>query len=425
MPLYLGCFFVALLIRIGLVILTPSLNNMIDLQIYREAGQLITHGVNPYDFSDKLEIRNQLKNNTENHNEFVNSSQVQWNNYTSANLPLATLFFGAIEYAFGSNRSFRLTFAFFDSILSVLIIVIILNKWNYRSSIFFFRNNLTIKQREYFLPLVALTLGAFSPILLLWGTFYPEHKGIGLLLILSAIYFSDSYNRNARMILSPILLAFSVAFIGLGIFVAPLCLFNTYKKGNFKQILIYCIISFVTCILILLPFMPGLLNMMISRLGLAPNAEKIPLHGSMWVLIYKAFPGYWLVIKNSFLVLFISINVIGFFRKKLNVFVVSASLLYLFTNIYLINGSLDRMNIALLTLIILLGYSKYVVFSIRLTMFYIFFGLFAFIGNASSLWSETYDGFFMLIVTIIYFIFLLTQTIKPQKESFQKYSAYL
>jgi hypothetical protein len=49
--------------RLGLVFVTPAADQNIDLSIYREVGELVVNGVDPYDFSSQLSLREKLRLN--------------------------------------------------------------------------------------------------------------------------------------------------------------------------------------------------------------------------------------------------------------------------------------------------------------------------------------------------------------------------
>src|SRR4030042_6299373 len=409
MKIYSWCFLIAISLRLFLIYKTPSRDKDIDLMIYRAAGQLVANGVNPYDFNDHIELREQLRANKNNYNEWVCSDQDKWNYYTNANLPLATLFFGAIEYCFASPKAFRYTFALFDSILAVLILAFLLNRWQSSIPDNRFFNKLPPGLRKNITLIIGISL-AFSPILFLWGTYIPEPKGTGILLILSSLYFSGSTNKKLSMILSPVMLGFSVAFIGLGVFIAPICLINLYLNNEkpFGKIVIYTLISILSCIICLVPFMPELLKMMQSRMNSA--VQPVPEHGSMWALLYKMLPETWLLIKNIFILLFISINIIGFFKRRIDLVVLFVNLLFLFACVYLTNSSMDRMNIALLTLIILLGFSQIFRITSILWFIYILYSIFSFTWSYFHGIRQDFDSTFVLLFTVLYFVLLVVQT---------------
>lgn len=422
--IYFWCFLIAISIRVLFIYCTPNRIEDTDLHIYRDAGQLVVNGVNPYNFSDNVNLRQQLRTDKDNYDEYVCSDQDKWDYYANSNLPLATLFFGGIEYCFESPMAFRYFFALFDSILAVVIIAFVLNKWQYRLPYNRIINKLPSKLQQNYPLLIGLSLGALSPNLFLWGTYIPEPKGTGLLLILSSIYFSDSSNKKLSIFVSPVLLGFSVAIIGLGVSIIPLCLYNLYKNNvnGYRNIVFYCLISFLSCAICLAPFLPELLEMMFSRMRFAVQTE--PQHGSMWSELFKMFPNSWLLIKNVFMIIFISINIIGFLRKRLNVAVLSANLLYLFTIIYLMNGSMDRMSISIVTLIILLGYSQFFRITTLLWLVYLLYGIFSFFYSYFFGLRQDFDGVFVFLFTAFYFAFLIVQIFAKKSPYYETISSY-
>jgi len=411
--LYIGCFLLAFCLRIGLIFLTPEKNEMIDLLIYRDAGQLVVNGVNPYDFTDDVELRNKLRTDKDCYNEFTSATQESWNIYANSNLPLATLFFGAVEYLFSSSLAYRLIFAFFDSLLAVIILAFVLNKWRSKFSKTSLLNKIPEQFQKRFSILIGLLLGAVSPVLLLYGTVNPEPKGMAMLLILSAIYFSDSPKKVYRLLLSPVLLGCSVAFFGLGAFIAPLCLYNIYSSYNLKTLIIYCAIAFVFFIIWLIPFLPELFTMMSGRLS---SSNSYPQHGSMWVMFYDLSRHNWILIRNTSAFIFVSVNIIGIIKKRINITIIAASLLFFFTILYLVDGSMDRLNIAVVIVIILLGISGFFNTAFLISVLYLVYGCFAFIyAMITKHIIEEPGRIFILLFFIIYMLFLIHQTFKLKK----------
>ena len=226
------------------------------------------------------------------------------------------------------------------------------------------------------------------------------------------------------MFVSPVLIGFSLAFIGLGVFIGPLCLFNIYKNNSngFSKIAVYCMVAFLACVICLLPFMPELISMMKGRMNQAVNFE--PQHGSMWSMFYVTFPDSWLIIKNVFIGIFAGINIIGFFRKRLNIAILSANLLFLFTVIYLVNGSMDRMNIALIILIVLLGFSQLYRITTLLGSVYLIYGAFSFLYSFYFGIQQDLDGKFVFSFTVLYFILLLVQIFAKKTSNYEVVSSY-
>jgi hypothetical protein len=212
----------------------PSYKGQIMTFTYPHIGN---YGINPYDYDDQKELRNYFRTDSVSYNKYTSRDQGSWDFCAGSCLPMATLFFGGIEYFFPTSQAYRYIFAFFDSLLAVLVLAIIINKWKLGSSTS--RNNEIHSKFQNYLPLIiGLCLGAISPVFLLNGTINSQYKGIGLLLILSAIYFSDKSLKKYSILLSPLLLGFSISFIGLGIFIVPICFYNIYNNYSFKYLIL-------------------------------------------------------------------------------------------------------------------------------------------------------------------------------------------
>lgn len=416
--LYLLCFSIAFAVRLFLIFSTPEKNNHIDLQIYRDAGQLMVNGINPYDFNDEIDLREKLRTDEICYNDWVCSTQEIWNYCSSANLPLATILFYLIEYIFSNPLHYRVIFAFLDSILSIFILVFILNRWNIYQDQLSKKFQLSLHAYKIILTITGLLLGALNPILLAWGILWPEPKGTGLLLMISALYYSESRSSKNRMVLSPILLGFSISFIGLGVFVAPICFYNIYVKNGIKNTIYYSVAAFIAFIIWIIPFLPEIITMMDVRL----KESSSPYHGSMWVEFVRFLPDYWVFIKHIFTWFFIILNIVGLIRKRINIPLFFASLLFLFTCIYLTSGGLDRMNIALVTLILILGYSRFFNITIVLSILYLLYGIRSFVYTfyVGPL-HQIHDGRFILIFTIIFTAFLSIQIIRKDSSVNHKF----
>lgn len=59
--LVFSIFIIAFTARFYLISTTQKYSNFIDLCTYIDSGQLVSHGINPYDYSDGVGIRNKLR----------------------------------------------------------------------------------------------------------------------------------------------------------------------------------------------------------------------------------------------------------------------------------------------------------------------------------------------------------------------------
>lgn len=357
-------FVLSFCIRYTITVLTPEQNTWIDLSIYIDGGQLIANGVNPYDYDDEPLLRNSLRTDSIAFNHYVAASQDRWNFYASGNLPLTLFYFGAIEQiAQGDPFIYRVAFAFMDSILSVVLTMFIYTYW------------ITSEKYKF---LVAIGLGILSPILLSAGTFLPEDKGVQVLLMVGAIYFSKKKN----FFLATLLLGWSVAYKGLGAFIAPVCLYyylgeikrsEILRAITLKRSLLFALAALLFALQPFIFYLSDILDMMKLRLSQNLVAES-PEHSSIWVFAHILFPNSWEKIKFIFSLFFVCINFIGILRGKLGVNVAIASLLIWFTIIMMLSGSVDRLNIAMSVGLVLLG-ASHPKGGIFLTMYYVFAGV--------------------------------------------------
>ena len=331
-------FFLALIVRLLLILTNHTKNKFTDLNIYRETGQLVKNGLNPYKYTEDTEARNKLRLDTIAYDPYVSQTQDVWDYFTSSNLPMSSLHYGLIDKITNSSPvAFRIIFSFFDSVLSVIIILFLIKFLQLRSN---------------WLNLIwLLGAAALSPTLLLWGSIVPEDKGLQTLLMLSAAWLA----KDKKLLLSSVLLGISVAYKGVGIFISPLCLFfimdqpqNIFRLGasQVKNGLIYTLLSLLFAALWFLPYTPEIFTMMHSRLTSNLNYE--PTHGSIWTLVFKRFPETWISIKSALIIVTSLIWSYTFIFRKLNIPAISLFLLVLFVDIMLLQGSLDRMNIGIM-----------------------------------------------------------------------------
>lgn len=340
-------FILAIGLRTGIILKTPGSDNHIDLTIYINGGQLVAAGINPYDWSSKPEERRMLRLDSIAYNPWICESQDRWDFYTSSNLPLSLLFYGAIEsLARGKAIVYRLVFAFMDSILSVVVFLFVARYWSMPGTVAKWG--------------IAILLAACSPVLLLWGAIIPEDKGVQITLMVAALYSSLSSNNAVRRYISPALLGASISFKGLGVFIAPLCAYLALGRPVTltKEVAIgsckYLGIALFTVLGIMAPYFPEISTMMRQRL--ATNiSESLPIHASMWRYFSLASPEIWKFIKLLFNVVFLAAIGWGARSRRIGFELVTVLVLLWFVVVNLLAGSLDRYNIALLVSILLMG----------------------------------------------------------------------
>jgi hypothetical protein len=405
---FLLIFAAAWLLRVGFIVVTPQMNSQIDLNIYVDGGQLVSNGINPYVFTEGGALRHQLRTDSTAFHPYTCNSQSRWDYYASSNLPLSLIFYGTIDFfSTGNGFLYRLVSAFFDALLGVLIVFFMLQAFGKKQ----------FSDLSFIEKILSLGLGVLSPILFFWGVIMPEEKGIQSLLMLAALMTA----RSNKWLLSALLLGFSVAFKGLGVFIAPLCcwyiigqptVFKDFiSNKNLRKPLIYIGLSLFSALIWFVPFYPEILNMMGSRLNSNINSN-IPTHGAIGRLIYAGLGNHWLLVKNIFTFIFIGIHALLFYKKRFSFEVFTASLLLFFVDISLQNGSLDRMNIGFLIATLLICISNLA--NRKLLLWYYVFGssllflIAAWAKFKQVMDFEQFDSIFGLGFVLVYTFILIS-----------------
>ncbi len=425
-------FLAALVVRVALIVATPQGNSILDLCIYIDSGQLVSHGVNPYNFNDNPVLRQQLRQDSFAFTPFTCSTQDKWDYFASSNLPLALLTFGVIDTISSSYFFYRFVFAFLDSLLSILILYFVIQKIPLRSS---FRG-LNATQLKW---IIGIGLGALNPVILLNGTIIAEHKGTAILLLLAALVTAQSPKVSVKNYLSPVLLGLSIAFIGLGVFLFPLCLWYAcweekwvWSRKTTGAALRYIGIVILTALICFLPFLPELFEMMWLRIagsmGLVNHTNQnwypyfsAPYHSSAWRIVYMGWPEGWKIIKNGYLILFVIVNIYGVWQRKYDMRMLSANLLLLFLGVFLLDGSLDRINMALLPALLLVGQSQGKKILPLILLYWIGGALdilVAFLLQVNPIWETLYLSEFKIFESVFVLAFLIFYLILLAKIAF-------
>jgi hypothetical protein len=335
-------------VRLGYLAANPAGDGDIDLAIYTAGGRLLGAGVNPYDWQDGRATREALRFEPGSFNTWVSETQPRWNHYASSNLPLTLLFFGVADRLGSTPFGYRMMFAAADVLLSVVIGVFVLAHW--------------YRDRDHWRALIAaLALGALSPILLNWGVRHPEDKGLQVLLMLGALHIARGARSAGARAASAMLLAGSVAFKGVGVLIAPLCALEIWRSDaaaprskRVANVLLYAGVAMLTGLVLFAPFLPEVITRGSERLRShigAPGAG----HGSPFAPLAALWPGGWMALRWGFAAAFGALTLAGWLARRLPFSLVTANLLVLFVAVVLTTGSLDRLNLAFLPALLLMG----------------------------------------------------------------------
>jgi hypothetical protein len=396
-------FVAAFAVRIAVIKLTPRGDYFTDLEIYRGSGELILNGVNPYDFSDKIALRSALRQQA--HSPFVRDDQARWDYYTSGNLPMNLLFFAGVSAISDTPWFHRYTYAFFDSVLSVVVVWFVIRHWSRKQgalagmlgSLGMTWNRALLAERL----LIGLALACFSPVLLKAGVVFPEDKGIEVLLILAAIACWRSCNYPLWYWGGAVFLGLSIAFKGLGVFLAPLFvggLLASPSRSWSRAVLFTLVVALVAAVWIP-PFWPGVASMVQHRLVLA--SAQAPQHASIWVLPGLYLPSLWNYFRSAAMLLVAGVSLWGYWRKRIGVDLLCATLSLDFVVVWLINGGVDRQNIGTVPALLVLGTVSVNAALLCLAPYLLITGIGGLIARGVP--GENVAGLGMLLFLLMYF----------------------
>ena len=366
-------FFAALFVRIGIILCSPFTNQFVDLCMDQDMGQLIINNVNPYNFYDNVILRNQLRVDERAYTYFTGLNQENWNYHAGSQLPLLELMMGWIESLASHSFAYRAVFSWFDSLLCIYILLIANQKWKTPIHFSFF-GKIFFKKRtpEQVLILYIVCVSVIAPILLRSGTLVASFKGSMTLFTLCAIFFSYQKSKQDYLFLSAFFLGFSTAFMAISVLALPLILHNLYYSENtnskrISSLLAYTFISLLSCLVWFIPFYDTLFSMIQHRLEAGIN---MPIHGSIWRFVSLTLPQHWQLLKLWITILFVLINLFGFWKKQLSWEILTSSIFILFLHLLTIDGSMDRINISLMICIILFGISQRLVYHTLIPIYF-------------------------------------------------------
>jgi hypothetical protein len=330
-PFLLFSAIVLVVVRIMLIEATPIYDRAGDLTIYIEVGELVVNGVDPYDPDAKHELREALRLNDHG---VLSLEKAVHDYYVSGNLPASTVLYGAIEWlSGGSARGWR--YIFISGDLALLL----------AAYLFFSRNGIDLDR----LPAqCALTLPiVWYPSLLFWGTAFPEDKQyqIALMVTLAALLTVPGRWPRPNAALIGAIGCLSILFKAFGIFLAPLAIRFLLRRPR-RELIIATIAGIITALPLMLYFDLSFVTTILDRLrtgGAVITWHN--LHGSPWSL-----PPYeWVLYARPTVCLaLVGFTIAAYGQGAIDLLNFIAALCVVFVCLWLVGGSMDRMNIAMI-----------------------------------------------------------------------------
>jgi hypothetical protein len=323
-----------ILISRGAVILTSHDDAQMDLSIYQEVGELLVHGIDPYDYRTNVEVRNALRLNDYGAAQWVKQNAAMYDYYVSSNLPGSTAFYGLLErISQGNLKIWRLAFAAGDIFIALAAFFLL-----HRAGV-----TLDTIGKQVTFSLAAI----YYPSNIQWGLLLAEDKQIqtALMLLLAGLLVARPVMRgplNAVAIGS--IGALSLIFKAFGIFLAPLALSYFYRAPRRELVLALCAAA-ITVLPFFVRFDQSFVHLMLDRVAHGSATSTRALHGSPWQLIPFSAVYY----ARPLLCLTLSLYVaIAYVRGRLDALNSSAAIGVICVCLWMVGGSMDRMNIAMM-----------------------------------------------------------------------------
>jgi len=333
---FLGLALIALVAtRILIVQATPSNDGFIDLSIYCEVGELVVNGVDPYATEAKSDLREQLRVNDHGADPYVKVSKAGYDYYVTANLPASTLLYGLIEWLSGGNpHGWRLILISGDLAIAL--------------ATFFFLRQVGIELDTVETQIAFALLVICYPSLIQWGTVLAEDKQFqtALMIALAGLLIAPGRSPSLNAAAIGILGCLSVMFKVLGIFLVPFALHYFWGRPR-RELLIAIFAAAAVALPMILFFDVAFFVRMLNRAheGTTLLATVGSLHASPWSLLPSGWVVYARPIGSCALA---GLTIAAFVRGKIDLLNCSAALSVVFACLWLLGGSMDRMNIAMM-----------------------------------------------------------------------------
>jgi len=325
---------IIILLSRGAVILTSHDDAQMDLSIYQEVGELVANGIDPYDFAKDRQRREALRLNDYGASVWAKQDPTLYDHYVSSNLPGSTVLYGWLErISNGNPKVYRLAFAFGDVLIALAAYVLLT-----RCGIVL---DTLGKQAAFSLAVV------YYPSNIQWGLVWSEDKQIQTALMLFAAGLLVA--RPARRAeLNALAIggvgAMSIIFKAFGILLAPLALSYFYRAPRRELLLALCA-AIITALPFLLYFDLSFIRLVFGRLEHGVASSTTAFHGSPWQLVPFAVASYarpWLCAVLAIL------GTLAFARGRLDALNFSAAIGVIVVCLWMVGGSMDRMNIAMM-----------------------------------------------------------------------------
>ena len=319
------------LITRGAVIFTGSADSGgIDLAIYREVGELVANDVDPYDPKSNPSRREALRQNRNGiFPEIISKGAYDF--YVAGNLPGSTAFYGIIEAIYPESVRWWRSALSFGDVLILLAAFFLLTRAGVHMDTF--RNQLAF----------ALST-VWCPSLFYWGTIMSEDKQYqtALMLLLAGCLIAPLKRGYAATLLIAVVGFLSVIFKAVGVFLAPLVLQYLRSRPMRETIVAVILVGLLTAVL-LYSFESAFV--LLARRTRDGSSSLAIGHGSPWRLLPIGIVLYVRPVVCACLIFAVGAS---YYLRKIDLVNACAAGLVIFLCLWVVSGSMDRMNIAMI-----------------------------------------------------------------------------
>ena len=305
----------------------------IDITIYREAGQLVVNGINPYDFRSNESLRNALRADGYGIAPEVIQGKDEYNHYVSGNLPASTALYGLIEWvAHGNSKWWRLALALGDILTA--------------AAAFFLFTRAGVALDTFAKQLTFSFAMVYYPSAIQWGVIFAEDKQFqtALMLLLAALVVKSAWKAPAAAAIAiGAVASFGILFKALGVFLVPSVL-NHFRARPVHEFILAFVFAALVAACAFLYFGAAFMSLMGARATGASSALAVS-HGSPWVLLPPFAAHY---IRPVLCLVLLTGASIAYYREKIDLLNLCAAACVIFTCLWITSGSMDRMNMAMI-----------------------------------------------------------------------------
>ncbi len=331
---FLGlAIFVIAISRLGVILVTPAADQNVDLSIYREVGELLANGVDPYDFSSQEPLREKLRLNENGAHPYVKQTRMGYNYLVSANLPGSTSFYGLLEIAFGDDdpRLWRVAFVLGD--ISIAL------------AAYFFLQHVGVALQAP-AQKIAFAAGVVAyPSLIEWGTFWPAEKQFqtALMLLLAGLLSATPKRPLWAAAAIAVTGSQSILFKALGVFLLSVAL-GYFRGRPLREFVVATLLFVLATIPFFFFFNQSFIQLLMDR-AFSGSASAAAQHGSPWVLLPYSWIVYARPVVSAGLVAAI---LTSYLRNRIDLLNCMAAVELVFICVWTNSGSMDRMNVAMI-----------------------------------------------------------------------------